>query len=110
MKVLGPLTYKLDLPLTWRIHSVFHATLLLRHKENEVHGKNPLPPISKLVEGKEEYKVEALIMHKKGRYGHKYLIKWKGFPASGNTWETKKNLTHAKEMLAKYKCLPKITT
>ena len=26
--VLGPLTYQLELPETWRIHNVFHASLL----------------------------------------------------------------------------------
>ena len=27
-KVIGPVTYQLELPKTWRIHNVFHATLL----------------------------------------------------------------------------------
>ena len=27
-KVMGPITYKLKLPKTWKIHSVFHAALL----------------------------------------------------------------------------------
>ena len=28
IKVIGPVTYQLDLPKTWKIHNVFHATLL----------------------------------------------------------------------------------
>ena len=26
--ILGPVTYRLKLPTTWRIHNIFHATLL----------------------------------------------------------------------------------
>ena len=36
--VLGPLTYQLNLPASWRIHNVFHAVLLCLYIENNVHG------------------------------------------------------------------------
>ena len=38
--VLGLVTYQLKLPESWKIHKVFHATLLCPHKENEVYGEN----------------------------------------------------------------------
>ena len=38
--VLGPLTYRLELPETWRIHNVFHASLLRWYRENDVYGAN----------------------------------------------------------------------
>ena len=41
-EVLGPVTYQLKLPESWRIHKVFHATLLCPYKENEVYGENYL--------------------------------------------------------------------
>ena len=43
-KVLGPLTYKLKLPEQWKIHPMFHATLLTPFKENDIHGPNYLNP------------------------------------------------------------------
>src|ERR1700678_3729091 len=39
-EVLGPVTYQLKLPESWRIHKVFHATLLRPYRENEVYGEN----------------------------------------------------------------------
>ncbi len=32
---------------------------------------------------------------------HMYLVKWKGYPASQNTWEPKKNLVHAADLVKK---------
>lgn len=33
---------------------------------------------------------------------HMYLIKWKNYPASENTWEPKKNLTRALKLVRKF--------
>ena len=35
-EVLGPLTYRLKLPEQWKIHPIFHATLLTPFKENNI--------------------------------------------------------------------------
>ncbi|CAK5264191.1 unnamed protein product [Mycena citricolor] len=32
--------------------------------------------------------------------GKQYLVKWKGWPHSKNTWEPSRHLTHAKKVLA----------
>jgi hypothetical protein len=39
-EVLGPVTYRLKLPNTWKIHNVFHAVLLKPYVETEVHSEN----------------------------------------------------------------------
>ena len=47
-EVLGPVTYQLKLPESWKIHKVFYATLLQPYKENKVYGENypqPLPDV-----------------------------------------------------------------
>ena len=51
IEVLGPVTYQLKLPTTWRIHDVFHATLLQPYKENETYGQNFTQPPPELLEG-----------------------------------------------------------
>jgi hypothetical protein len=41
-EVLSPITYQLELPLSWKIHDVFHVTLLRPYKETEIYGENYL--------------------------------------------------------------------
>ena len=57
-KVIGPVTYQLQLPGTWKIHNVFHTTLLRQYKETKVYGANFPKPPPELIEGEEVYEVE----------------------------------------------------
>lgn len=98
-EVLGPLVYKLKLPEQWKIHPVFHASLLTPFRENEIHGPNFLAPPPDLIDGHKEYEVEAILAHRRQGRGHKFLIKWKGFASADNSWEPATNITNAKELL-----------
>ena len=64
-KVIGPVTYQLDLPKSWRIHNMFHATLLRQYKETEVYGANFPKPPPELIEGEEVYEIENILRHRK---------------------------------------------
>ena len=63
-EVLSPLNYQLKLLKQWKIHPIFHTTLLLPYLESNIHGKNFLMPPPDLVNGELEYKVEAIVTHK----------------------------------------------
>ncbi|ESK83052.1 hypothetical protein Moror_16945 [Moniliophthora roreri MCA 2997] len=101
--VLGPVTYKLALPEQWKIHPVFHASLLSPYKRNEVHGRNFLKPPPDLIEGQEEHKIEAIIGHTPKRKPQRFLVSWKGYPSAENEWLWEEDFEHAKETLADYK-------
>jgi hypothetical protein len=103
-EVLGPVTYRLTLPKQWKIHDVFHACLLTPYKETELHGPNETRPPPDLVEGQEEYKIEAIISHRLHKNRETtYLIKWKGYNSSENSWIPESELTNAEEELNAYK-------
>ena len=101
--VLGPLTYRLELPPTWRIHNVFHVILLRPYIKNKTHGANfPRPP-PELLEGEEVYEVESIIRHRRRGCGYQYLLKWKGYPVTNATWESELAFSNDGNMLAAYK-------
>ena len=88
-RVISPVAYQLDLPPSWTIHNVFHAGLLSPYHETKQYGANfPRPPPD-VIDGEEEYEVEAIRNHR--QFGRRrtlqYLIKWKGYPEADNTWE-----------------------
>ena len=64
-EVLGPVTYQLKLPETWKIHKVFHATLLRPYKENEVYRENYPRPLPDVENGEEVYEVEQILKHRR---------------------------------------------
>ena len=81
-EVLGPVTYRLTLPKQWKIHNVFHAALLTPFKETTFHGTTETRPPPNLVDGQQEYEVEAILTHQRYRGKHQYLVKWKGYNSS----------------------------
>jgi Chromo (CHRromatin Organisation MOdifier) domain len=86
-EVLGPVTYQLKLPESWKIHNVFHATLLRPYIKNKVYGNNYPRPLPELLEGDEVYEVEMILKHWRRGRGYRYYVKWKGYPITEATWE-----------------------
>jgi hypothetical protein len=88
-RIISPVAMQLELPAQWSIHLVFHTSLITPYVEMPSHGPNFTRPPPDLIDGKEEYEVEQIHSHQ--RWGHRktlqYLIKWKGYPKSDNTWE-----------------------
>jgi transposase InsO family protein len=103
-EVLGPLTYRLQLPKAWKVHPVFHAALLSPYKQTAVHGPAYAEPPPEEVNGEEEWEPEAIIGHRKQRGGsYRYLVKWKEYPSSENSYEPEEHLANSKELLDAYK-------
>ncbi len=100
---ISPVAYRLALPANWRIHDVFHASLLNPYHKTEAHGPNFTHPPPDLIEGEEEYEVERIVAHRTfGRSKSlQYLIKWKGYPESDNSWEPADQV-HAPDLVKHY--------
>jgi hypothetical protein len=102
----SPTNCRLDLPSHIKIHPIFYNSLLKPYHETKEHSLNHEKPALEIVNGKEEhYEIKAILMARPtwNRKSMQYLIKWKGYPASENSWLSEKELTHAKELLNKFK-------
>ena len=102
-EVLGPVTYRLQLPATWQIHDVFHAALLRPYKENGIYGENLVKPPPELEEGEEVYDVETILNHRKRGQGYQYFVKWRGYPITNASWEPEHTFSNDGDTLTCYK-------
>jgi len=81
------LSYELDLLKEMQIHSVFHASML-QHCDQTI----PLQTTETPVEPNEEYEIEDILGKRMISGKAHYLIKWKDYDTSENTWEPRENL------------------
>ena len=100
---ISDLVYELQLPEQWKIHPVFHASLLSPFTETIEHGPSFSAPPPDIIEGEEEYEIEGIVAHKGQGARRKYLVKWLGYPTSENQWLPLKELTrNAQDILNSY--------
>jgi len=103
IKEISPVVYQLTLPLTWKIHNTFHASLLSPYCETTAYGPNFSRPPPDLINDEEQYEVEQIHNHR--YFGRnrtlQYLIHWKGYPNSDDTWEPAAD-THAPDLVKAY--------
>jgi hypothetical protein len=91
-QVLTPLTYELELPKSWKIHPIFHASLLTPYHENKIHGPSESQLPQDAVRDEEQYEIEGIINHRIRDNKTQYLIKWKGYSHMENEWLHKEEL------------------
>jgi len=88
-KVISSVAYQLCLPPQWTIHPMFHASLLTPYVKTKEYRENYSRPPPDLIDDREQYEVKTIKSHQ--HHGRRkqlqYLIKWKGYLESDNTWE-----------------------
>jgi RNase H-like domain found in reverse transcriptase/Integrase zinc binding domain/Chromo (CHRromatin Organisation MOdifier) domain len=100
-QVMSPVVFKLQLPKTWKIHNVFHASLLMPYKETEEHGANLEEPPPDIIDEQEEYEVKQVLDARICRKKLQYRIRWKGYSEAEDTWEPCDNV-HAPDLVEEF--------
>ena len=102
LRRIGRVAYELELPVTMKCHPVFHVSLLRPYLDA---GRLQPPPIPLDVDGKTEFEVEQVLLHRDVKVGKRsrreYLVKWLGFHGEHNSWEPEKGM-HCDELIAAY--------
>jgi len=110
----GELAYKLEISGRWKIHPVFHVSLLepYRTSTRPTREQPPLTPEDR--DGDRAWEVEKIvkseiISHERRVCGStisieelRYFVKWKRCSEGENTWEPAEHLEYAKELVEEF--------
>jgi hypothetical protein len=98
---VGQVAYELELPSTWRVHPVFHVSLLVPWHVS-FRQATP-PPVMLLEDGSLEYEVEQILEADmdKGK-AKRYLVKWKGYGHEHNTWEPLRHVSNCPGLIEEF--------
>ena len=108
---VGKQAYTLELPKKWRIHNVFHISLLEQDTIRKVRVDDE-NNVAELDAGNKsgEYKVEAIrdsaVYARESESGHLpglyYLVSWKRYPREDNTWDLASAVQHLIKLISSF--------
>jgi len=105
----GSRAYKLEISPRWKIHPVFHISLLEPYRASNRPKREQPPRDSEEINGDSEWKIERIVKSEIISYTGKvrgrnksvkklrYFVKWKGCAEDENTWEPPEGMRNAQE-------------
>ena len=101
MEKIGAQAYILKLPDSWRIHDVFHISLLKRWRTALYRKAEEEVPIELEETEEPHYAVEKILRWRKakGTGRREYLTLWIGYPLEEETWEPEENFDDREALL-----------
>ena len=100
-RVVSQMSYQLKLLTQWKLHDVFHATLLTPYRETTLNGQSYQEPAPDLINGQPEWEVESILRVRRRRNQLQFLIHWKGFSEAHDSWELARDI-HTNELVEEF--------
>jgi hypothetical protein len=102
-KKISDIVFQLELPHQWKIHNMFHASLLTPYVETKLQGPNYPEPPPDISEGDPEFEVEQIVGARRvgKRKMLQYKVRWKGYSPAHDSWEPASQV-HAPNLIKKF--------
>ena len=97
MERIGTQAYKLKLPDHFKVHNVFHVSLLKGWK-TATYREEPTTEEIELEEADKAYEVEKILRWRHANHGKEYLVLWEGYPMEEASWIPERNFTYQDQL------------
>ena len=101
LETIGQQAYKLSLPNDWKIHPVFHVSLLKNWNAASLQEDQPVSTDIPEVE-EPYYEIERILRWRKIKRNKKilkeYLVLWKGYPVEEASWVQASQFSHPDQL------------
>ena len=101
IETIGQQAYKFLLPENWKIHTVFHVSLLKDWRTASLQEDQPIPSDTPEVE-EPFYEIEKILRWRKIKRNKKiikeYLVLWKGYLVQEASWVQASQFSHPTQL------------
>jgi len=86
LEIVGPASYRLDIPPQWKVHNVFHVGLLSRTKDDTIVGRTPAPQPVVRIQDRELWVIDRFVNSRWFRGKFQLKVRWEDQQEEQDDW------------------------